>query len=405
MNQLLRARIGRVVCAGLTGFALLFGSGCASVQVSLFPAVLTVRHKPFLLAQSGQAYGWGVLSHPRIIQLDSNTLIVRFYVGGDNAGQDDPAGRQLTGVSPAVSRDGGKTWVFGESNLDARVAAATGYWGCDMKTPDGLVVCGQNGLNCLRLRGEEVLDGPWKYELQPYSSNVYFGPYERGVWTTNGELLAVGMGSYLPTWGGKTLWRTALLKSRDGAKSWTVESIVSDADHTPWGREWWFGFEGPNEPALAVHGGELVSVARVGIKISNQWETPRSAVRMIQSRSRDGGKTWKHKQLSIEGASPRLLPMSNGLLAMAFGRPGNNVAFTSTGGKAWGNEVVLSAADSRTSGYCDIAEVAPGRLFAVFDAYNTDLDGLWLWEPTEVNGVFAAYISVYRLNPFARGGP
>ncbi len=88
---------------------------------------------------------------------------------------------------------------------------------------------------------------------------------------------------------------------------------------------------------------------------------------------------------------------------MAFGRPGNSVVFTSTGGRAWGNEVVLSAADSRTSGYCDIAEVAPGRLLAVFDAHNTDLDGLWLWEPKEVNGIFGVFIDVYRLNPFARG--
>jgi hypothetical protein len=201
------------------------------------------------------------------------------------------------------------------------------------------------------------------------------------------------------------LWRTALLKSGDVGKTWVVESIISDADQTPWGKDWWFGFEGPNEPTLAAYGGELVSVARVGLKINNQWEVARNSVRMIQSRSRDGGKTWKHKCLNIEGSSPRMLQMSNGLIAMAFGRPGNNVVFTSTGGRAWGNEIALTAADSRTSGYCDVAEVAPGRLLAVFDTYNTDLDGLWLWEPTEVNGVFASYISVYRLNPFARRGP
>jgi hypothetical protein len=88
--------------------------------------------------------------------------------------------------------------------------------------------------------------------------------------------------------------------------------------------------------------------------------------------------------------------MSNGVLVLAYGRPGNNLIFSVDDGRHWGRELPLTAADVRTSGYVGIAEVSSNRLLAVYDAYDTDVTGLWLWEPKEVNGVFGAFIDVKR---------
>ena len=97
------------------------------------------------------------------------------------------------------------------------------------------------------------------------------------------------------------------------------------------------------------------------------------------------------------GVYPKLIRMGNGVLVLAFGRCGNNLSFSLDGGRNWGREVALTYADVKTSGYCDVVEVGPSRLFAVYDLYNTDPARLWLWEPKEVNGVFGVFVDVKRI--------
>ena len=118
---------------------------------------------------------------------------------------------------------------------------------------------------------------------------------------------------------------------------------------------------------------------------------------MLLARSSDGGVTWTKRFLNRPGVMPKLLRMSNGVLVCAFGRPGNNLMFSLGDGMSWGGEMMITAADARSTGYLDVVEVGPGRLLVVYDAYNTTLAKFWLWEPPdEMNGLFGVFVDVKK---------
>ena len=179
-----------------------------------------------------------------------------------------------------------------------------------------------------------------------------------------------------------------MLRSSDRGHTFAISTIATHAD-APW------GVEGANEPALVLlPDGELLCVMRTGgpgYGGRNGFSYP-----LLEARSRDGGKTWKHRKMSISGVMPKLLLMSNGVLALATGRSGNALYFSLDGGRTWPSQIDLTPADVQTSGYCDVVEVSPGRLLAVYDMYDTDPKGIWLWEPKEVNGVFGVFVDVRR---------
>lgn len=387
-----RARSAFRAMALLCLLAILLAA-CKSVP---FGAGLYIsKGRPFIIAESTQKYGWGVLSHPRLIALDSSNIVLRYYMGGESHPHLD-GGRKLSGLSPAMSHDGGRTWSFGETNMDERIALATRYWGYDIATAQGVILADQGFSNSVCIKGGAVADGPWQGEW----ANTNMGriwPLHRGGTLSDGTLIAVGHQWHV-TPAGRSQLRTAFMTSADRGRTWNVESFIAGPADTPWGTQWGTGFEGPNEPCIVVlPGDELLSVARVGMKIRSRWDPPKEAQRMVLSRSRDGGKTWRHSCMNAEGVFPKMIRMSNGVLVLAFGRPGNNLLFSTDNGRTWGRELAITGADGRTTGYCDVLEVAPGRLLVVFDGYNTDLKGFWLWEPKEVNGLLGVYVDVKRI--------
>ena len=116
---------------------------------------------------------------------------------------------------------------------------------------------------------------------------------------------------------------------------------------------------------------------------------------MLLGRSSDSGLTWKTRRMTVSGVKPKLLQMSNGVLVCAFGRPGNNLIFSLDNGRTWGNETAITAADIRTTGYCDIVETEPGRLLVIYDAYDTSVAKYWLWDPPQpVNAIWGMYVDV-----------
>ncbi len=382
-------RIKYSIRAILFCIALSFLTGCSTLPGLDYSRVWVSQGAPFVIANSRTEKGWGYLSHPRVVAFPDGMLVALYYLGGDSAKQQVSA--DLAKLGPAVSRDGGRTWALGEAEIPENrrkffcntwsgVLSAWGgtvYMDGDMLRYVGglghLMICRKDG----RMEGPFMspVDGP---DADPVPCGVYMG--------SNTVLMA---GRYAPK-GGKSSF--FLYRSSDGGHSFKEDQIIAGPNDAPWGNE------GPNEGSMVrLDSSNLVAVMRTGQIQENPWVRPTSAASMLSARSIDGGKTWEKRRLPIPGVFPKLLLMSNGVLVCAFGRPGNNLMFSTDGGKTWGHEVALTAADGKTTGYVDIVEVAPNRLLAVYDMYNTDLGGIWLWEPHTVNGVLGRFVDVKRL--------
>lgn len=366
--------------------------GCRSIP---FAATLYVsKGKPFIIAES-PAYGWGVLSHPRIIKVSDDLIVLRYYLGGDNANWNDPGTRAIKGRSPAISRDGGKTWVYGEEHLDPLISEYTYYYGWDVSIP-GMTLLGAHS-NFIRVHTSDGLriEGPFPMQLV---TNGYCagGPWHHGSAFEDGTLIS---GTYydLTEWRGMQKGSIHFVVSTNGGFTWEVRSKIAGPDDAPWAHKW-LGFDGPDESTVVGFGTQrVVCVMRTGTRMFTRFEAAKSAERMLLALSRDAGRSWKRSVFRAEGVYPRLCKMSNGVLALAFGRPGNNLIFSTDGGRTWGHEIAITAADVNTSGYCDLIEVEPGKLLVVFDAHDWDLDGVWLWEPQKQNGVFGVFVNVKRV--------
>mgnify|MGYP003603212616 CR=1 FL=1 len=388
---------------------LLLAAGCASISIPYVSQAtfMVTQSRSFTLAKSDRALGWGFLSHPRIFEPQGKAVYIAWNTGGDYDGA-VPLD-ELGSVAQALTSDGGKTWKLGKE-------ADYGSWSSSTTTYTVL------GGSVRDLAGQVTFRYGLVFNPHPESNNEYsvsMGarvnkqgewscPEEitcttpklvrplllsvRGVQRPDGSIILVGE----TTFENDVKSRTILLESTDGGRHFYYLSTVATPEDVTWVGEWAYGFNGPCEPSIALlSSNELLCVMRTGVKQKSQWEPAKSALRMLQARSRDGGRTWSRKCLSIEGVYPKLLLMKNGILVMAFGRPGNNLVFSADGGRSWSHELALSPADVRTSGYVDMAEVGRGRLLAVFDVYNYSLEGFWLWEPTEVNGVLGRFVNVW----------
>lgn len=377
-------------------------AACVAGCVILSPSIVTIRikkQKSFLIARSEASRGWGYLSHPLITPFSSSNVLLTYNYAGDWKG--DAKHKDVVAVWPALSGDGGATWQLGRE----AVGEETMKWLWTGSITDGAdVYVYQLGVNypCgiqagwfeqgrLRVLMTNVtIDLP--PDLQPAKGAMML--CYKGVRQSNGDLVLTAQGRF----GNDTKSSVIALHSTNQGASFSYLSTVAAPANVSWVGKWSVGFEGPGENSIVgLPNGDLLCVMRVGVKQFTVYEGAKTALRMLQARSSDGGRTWRRRCLPIEGVSPKLLRLSNGVLVLAFGRPGNSLAFSSDGGRIWGREIAITAADINTTGYCDIMEVAPGRMLVVYDAYNTDAQGFWLWEPKEVNGVFGQFVTVHRM--------
>ena len=117
------------------------------------------------------------------------------------------------------------------------------------------------------------------------------------------------------------------------------------------------GSEGPNEAGLVrLPDSRLFCIFRTGNGdyMGGTW-------------SSDDGKTWSPPiSTGFKGVAPHLRLMSNGLLVCTFGRPGVTVMFSPDEGKSWA--AVTPIFKGKSTGYTDVIEVGPGKLFVVYDS-------------------------------------
>lgn len=367
--------------------------------------------EPFPIVATDQAAGWGSASHPFMCPLSTNRIMITYWVCGDGTRSGDSKVDW-----PMYSDDNGKTWVSGDpmtwvsSNPTKTITTSfkkgerfsynLGYCFGYCVQSNGLrigqgwavhAVAGPSSkcysVDAVFSRDGTLWEGPVAVSYKVPSNlttDIYLS--QKAVQLVDGSILVVGYTRL----GGGSKYSCLMFRSTDGGfgyEYWSTPGAPSDA---PWGAI------GAGEPGIELlTSGDIVCVMRTGT--SSAYSEKGVITKMLQSTSGDGGRTWKKKLLNRPGVMPKLLQMSNGLLVCAFGRPGNNLMFSLDNGKSWGAEVEITPADLRSTGYMDIAEVEPGRLLVIYDAYNTTLSKFWLWDPPdEFNGIFGVFVDVKR---------
>jgi len=147
--------------------------------------------------------------------------------------------------------------------------------------------------------------------------------------------------------------RTYVCDSTDGGRTWQYLSTIG------YDR---IGDEGYNEASMkALPNGDLIAVLRTGSAIDVNWQDSPVMV----SSSNDGGKTWaKPWRSGVRGAFPDVIVLSDGTLAVSYGRPGANIMFSADGGRTWTDHTVVDT--TPYSGYTTIREIAPGTILMTF---------------------------------------
>jgi hypothetical protein len=122
-------------------------------------------------------------------------------------------------------------------------------------------------------------------------------------------------------------WALALLESRDKGKTWRLKSMIADdTDQTT------DGYSGDEHSMCVMPNGDLFCVMRTVL-----GDRPGSTMHLAATRSRDGGRTWSRPPHAIGAFSvtPLMMTLKNGMVAVAYGRPGVYVRASSDSGKTW----------------------------------------------------------------------
>ena len=178
--------------------------------------------------------------------------------------------------------------------------------------------------------------------------------------------------------------RAIVVRSTDRGKSWHYLSTVAFDLRKSKRNE---GFNEPvldDEPVLVVSpNGDILCFMR---SESGAGSNP-----LYMARSNNNGKTWSHADpIADHGVWPNACLMKNGVIALIFGRPGNTVMFSYDEGETWvGKKVIYSGPVCIDCGnYSSIAEIAPGKLLAVYHRTNP--------EDYLRNEIVGAYLTVKR---------
>ena len=118
-------------------------------------------------------------------------------------------------------------------------------------------------------------------------------------------------------------YSSVLIQSDDGGASWSFRSLIAHSEE--------IGKEGFCEPALVrLTNGELLCALRVGGPL-------------YLTRSTDEGLTWNTPEaIADHGVDPALLLLSNGVLALSYGRPDVELMLSADGtGNTWGPPISI----------------------------------------------------------------
>lgn len=178
---------------------------------------------------------------------------------------------------------------------------------------------------------------------------------------TDGSLVAL-MGGWFksdtalcPYGRGRPYSRSYVCESDDGGKTWRYLSTIGYEQ---------IGSEGFNEGSMKrLPDGTWLAALRSG----NERDFHCQDNPIMCSTSRDEGRTWSPpERTGLDGCFPSLAVLSDGQLALSYGRPGAMLAFSADHGRTWTDATCIDA--TPYSGYTDVVEIEPGLLLVGFGA-------------------------------------
>ena len=129
---------------------------------------------------------------------------------------------------------------------------------------------------------------------------------------------------------GRPYSRTYVCESNDRRQTWQYLTTIGYDQ---------IGSEGYNEASMRkLPNGQWLAVLRTGSeKDFKCHDNP-----IMWSVSTDEGRTWsKPQRTGVEGAYPSLAVLTDGLLAMSYGRPGAMLVFSHDNGRSWTDQTVV----------------------------------------------------------------
>ena len=330
----------------------------------------------------------GRLAFGALLETINGGIIAVYATAGDQIGFQTPI-EELKGKQPGFTTDGGRTWKYGYENIPkadhmfitnschSSIKSGGDFFRCrDVWGPKTILAGWHHADGTVEDPTYRPMTGPPEFETSAFGSL-------RGIERHNGDFILAGYTKLT----NEPTWCVIVIKSSDKGETWEFLSIVAANRDVPWAQE------GPNECCIGeLPNHDLYVVFRTGATAAIMRGD--TAQKMGCSRSTDDGKTWKVRTLPFGGVAPNFHMMKNGTAFLTFGRPGNALRFSRNNAESWSEEVSLSRADARTTGYCDAMEVEPGRVLAVFDTYDSPTTSIWLWEPKLVNTFWGVFVEV-----------
>lgn len=268
-----------------------------------------------------------------------------------------------------VSTDQGLTWqsgtggfgVGGEELADGTVLGFD-YRCLPTEKDDGWYLCERSTLND---GGRTFRKDQARFFVPEAKPAMGHGPHKGPLFMRSiierkdGSLVALMAGWFksdtalCPYGRGRPYSRTYVCQSADRGATWEYLTTIGYDQ---------IGSEGYNEAAMRrLPNGEWLAVLRTGSETDvNCQDNP-----IMWSVSNDEGRTWsKPERTGVEGAYPSLAILSDGTVAMSYGRPGAMLVFSHDRGRTWTDHTLVDA--TPYSGYTDVVELSPGLLLVGF---------------------------------------
>ena len=293
-------------------------------------------------------------THPqRVLRLRNGTLLHEQYVSTDNGATWTERSPGTVGAGAVQLRDG---TVLGMNYRTFPVEGRAGWYRGEryVSTDDGGSVEGPIE-TLFHVPQAKAAEGHAYHPGPLFMRSIVERP--------DGSLVALMAGWFIgddapcPYNPKRPYSRTYCCESADRGATWTFLSNMG-YDH--------IGSEGYNEGSMkALPDGTLMAVMRTG-----SMSDPKCQDNPIMlATSSDWGKTWTApRRTGVMGAFPDLAVLSDGVLALSYGRPGSNIVFSLDQGKTWIGHTIVDPV--MYSGYTTITETAPGEILMVYGAKN-----------------------------------